>query len=105
MSQRVSYQYGAKGSSLFLVILLLISSLGSLTALPGVSASETGDLAIIDGISPSQDTWASSFDTFTFTAQIKNQGLGYAGLDRLMRWHVCVGDLDGPVCKSNYESR
>ena len=105
MSQRGSYQYRAKGSSLFLVFLLLISSLGSLTTLPGVSASESGDLAINDGISPPQDTWASSFDTFTFTAQIKNQGLGYAGLDRLMRWHVCLGDLDGPVCKSNYESR
>jgi hypothetical protein len=105
MSQRESYQYGAKGSSLFLVFLLLLSSLGGLTALPGVSASETGDLAIIDGSSPTQDAWASSYDTFTFTAQIKNQGLGSAGLDRLMRWHVCLGDLDGPICKSNYDSR
>lgn len=105
MSQRESYQYGAKGSSLFLVFLLLLSSLGGLTALPSVSASETGDLAITDGISPPQDTWASAFDTFTFTTQIKNQGLGSAGLDRLMRWHVCLGDLDGPNCKSNYDSR
>jgi hypothetical protein len=105
MSQRESYQYGAKGSSLFLVFLLLLSSLGGLTALPSVSASETGDLAITDGISPTQDIWASSFDTFTFTTQIKNQGLSSAGLDRLMRWHVCLGDLDGPICKSNYESR
>ena len=87
------------------MFLLLLSSLGGLTALPSVSASETGDLAITDGISPTQDIWASSFDTFTFTTQIKNQGLSSAGLDRLMRWHVCLGDLDGPICKSNYESR
>ena len=90
---------------MFLISLLLISSLGGLANLPGASASVTGDLAITDGISPVKDNWASSYDSFIFTAQVKNQGLVSAGLDRVMRWHVCLGDLDGPVCKSNFDEK
>lgn len=105
MSQREPYRYRSKSSSLCLVILLLISSLGGLATLPKVSASVTGDLAITDSISPTKDIWASSFDTFSFTAQVKNQGLTPAGLDRVMRWHVCFGDIDATICKSNFDSR
>lgn len=105
MSQRASYQHRSKGSSLSLVLLLLISSLAGLTNLPNASANITGDLAITDGISPKNDTWASSYDTFTFTAQIKNQGLTSAGLDRGMRWYACVGDIVDTVCRSSFDSR
>ncbi len=105
MSQCEPYHFRSKSSSLCLVLLLLISSLGGLATLPKVSASVTGDLAITDGISPSKDNWASSYDTFSFTAQVKNQGLGSAGLDRGMRWYICSGDIDGSVCKSNFDAR
>lgn len=105
MSQREPYQYRSKSSSLFLVLLLLISSLGGLATLPGVSASVTGDLAITDSISPEEDNWASSFDTFSFTAQVKNQGLTSAGMNRVMRWYVCVGDIDDSICKSTFDDR
>jgi len=90
---------------LFLVLLLLISSLGGLATLPGASASVTGDLAITDTISPEKDNWVSYFDSVSFTAQIKNQGLTAAGLNRVMRWHVCIGDVDGSVCKSTFDDR
>ena len=93
-----------KSGSISLVFLLLFASFTGLLTIPIVSASESGDLAILGTNHPLEDSWGSSWDTILFNTTISNQGLQSIA-NRGMRWYVCEGEVDSSICKSNYDER
>ena len=104
MSNRTQPSSGQKTSGLSMVLLLLLASLTGLMTLPAASASESGDVALIETISPLPDSWGSSWDPMSFEVTVANQGLG-TSTNRATKWYVCEGDVTGPVCKSSYDAR
>ena len=93
-----------KYGSISLVFLLLFASFTGLLALPSVAAAEPGDLSIQTSNSPTEDSWASSWDPVNFNVSIENQGLQSIS-NRGMYWYACEGIIDTSVCKSNYDER
>ena len=86
-----------------MVLLLLLASLTGLMTLPAASASESGDVALLETITPLPDSWGSSWDPMSFEVTVANQGLG-TSTNRATKWYVCEGDVTGPVCKSAYDA-
>ena len=86
-----------------MVFLLLLASLTGLVSLPATAAEESGDLGIIASLSPLDGSWGSSWDPLSFEATISNEGLGTSS-NRVMKWFICDGEMDGPSCKSNPEA-
>ncbi|MFL2949881.1 MAG: hypothetical protein ACJZ40_05825 [Candidatus Poseidoniaceae archaeon] len=99
MSNRMQGPHGQKTGSLSMVLLLLFASLAGLVSLPVATANESGDVAILDSVSPLNNSWGSSWDPMTFTITVQNQGLG-TSQNRITNWFVCAGDVTAPVCKS-----
>ena len=100
MSNRTQGTSGQKTGSLSMVLLLLLASFAGLASLPMSGATESGDVAILGTVSPTSDSWSSSWDPVTFEITVENQGLG-TSTNRATKWYVCLGDMLGSVCKSS----
>ena len=83
-----------------MVLLLLLASFAGMASLPLSGAAESGDVAILGTVSPTNDSWSSSWDPVTFEITVENQGLG-TSTNRATKWYVCLGDMLGSVCKSS----
>lgn len=104
MSRRAVHESGRKSGSICFVLILLLASLSGLISLPGVSASESGDLGLVATNSPVEDSWGSSWENIRFNVTITNDGLQSIA-SRGLWWHVCEGEIDATNCKSNYDER
>ena len=101
MSERKPRKDSQRHWSIGFVLMLLTSTLLAMVSLPAASAA-SGSLGITASASPTKDTWYSSWDTLSFSAEITNYYLTPSGSARTLTWYACAGDVSLTTCKSVY---
>ena len=81
-----------------------MASLTGLFSLPGVSATEPGDLRLVATNSPMEDSWSSSWENMRFNVTVTNEGL-QAISNRGLWWYACEGEVESGLCVSTYDER
>lgn len=94
---------GSTKSSIGLVALLILSSLGSILLAPTASASVSGDYEITASISPLPGDYISAWDPVYFEVEVTNSGFFFNSQTRSIEWFVCEGDLDESSCYNDRE--
>ena len=94
---------GSTKSSIGLVALLILSSLGSIQLAPTASASVSGDYEITASISPLPGDYISAWDPVYFEVEVTNSGFFFNSQTRSIEWFVCEGDLDESSCYNDRE--
>ena len=102
MSEREPRDTSQQRVGVGFVLMLLFSSLGILATAPAASAAVSGSLGVVASHSPLEDSWHSSFQTITFSAEVENKYPSPSGSSRTLMWYACEGDVTVPICKSIY---
>ena len=102
MSERKPRDTSQQRVGVGFVLMLLFSSLGILATAPAASAAVSGSLGVVASHSPLEDSWHSSFQTITFSAEVENKYPSPSGSSRTLMWYACEGDVTVPICKSIY---
>ena len=74
-----------------LVFIMLMASLSSIFQLDEAAAAESGDLAVMSGISPIPGATYSAYDSIELSVEIGNDGLTMFTESRELRWYICEG--------------
>ena len=105
MSERKPWAKTNTKASFGFVLLLLLSSLGALLTSPTSSAAVSGSLGLTDSVSPTEDSWYSSFDTMTFSVEVTNLYGTPSASGRGLAWYVCEGEVTSSACKSTFDEK
>ena len=95
--------YGSSRSSIGLVSLLILSSLGAVLMAPTASASVSGDYEISASLSPLPGDYMSAWDPVYFEVEVTNSGFFYNTQTRSIEWFVCEGIQDETSCYNDRE--
>ena len=98
MSVATKQSRGHRFSSIFVVMLMLFTSLASIALVDTAKASTTGNISII-GSTPAEFDFIPAYEPTYFTVELNNSDSDPSD-PRTISWYVCLGEKVTNVCIS-----